>query len=101
MTRAWLLILIVGATSVTLKAAGPVLTGNRSAAWLQQLGRRMAPAVFAALMVTSTVSNGGEIVLDARLGGLAAALLAVWFRAHSGIVLLAAISTTVILNYLV
>jgi branched-subunit amino acid transport protein AzlD len=100
-TRAWLLVLIVGATSVTLKAAGPVLMGSRSPGWLLRLGRRMAPAVFAALVITSTVSSGREIVLDARLGGLAAALLAVWLRANSGVVLLAAIGTTLILSHLV
>jgi len=95
-----MMVLIVGATSITLKAAGPVLMGGRSAAWLQRLGRRMAPAMFAALMVTSSLSGAREIVLDARVGGLAAALLAVWLRANSGVVLLAAISTTLILNLL-
>ena len=101
MTRAWLMVLIVGATSITLKAAGPMLMGGRSPAGLQRLGRRLAPALFAALMVTGSLSGSHEIVLDARVGGLAAALLAVWLRATSGVVLLAAIATTLILNQLV
>lgn len=95
------MVLIVGATSVTLKAAGPMLMGGRSPAGLQQLGRRLAPALFAALMVTGSFAGPHEIVLDGRVGGLAAALLAVWLRATSGVVLLATIATTLILNQLV
>ena len=41
----------------------------------------LAPAMLAALVVTQTVGGDREIVLDARLVGVAAGGVAVWLRA--------------------
>jgi branched chain amino acid efflux pump len=70
----WLVVLIVGAATVCLKAAGPVLLGRRRlpdpiAGVVALLG----PVLLAALVVTQTVGGDNELVLDARLAGVVAA----------------------------
>ena len=73
---------LVGAATVALKAAGPVLFGER------QLPPRvrgvvglLAPALLAALVVTQGFASGRHVVLDARLAGVAAAVVSLWLRA--------------------
>ena len=41
----------------------------------------VAPAILAALVVTETFASGRSLVLDARLAGLAAGMIAVLLRA--------------------
>jgi branched-subunit amino acid transport protein len=79
MTGVWLVVLVVGALSVVFKAAGPLVLGRRD------LPPRMAsvvtligPVMLTALVVTQTIGGDEEIVLDARLPGVAAAAIAVW-----------------------
>jgi branched-subunit amino acid transport protein len=78
----WVTVIAVGAGTVLLKAAGPVLLGGRP------LPRRvadvvelLAPALLAALVVTQAVGGDRELVFDARLAGLAAAIVALRLRA--------------------
>ncbi len=82
MSDPWLAVLIVGASAMLLKAAGPVLVGGRELPEraLQLVGA-LAPALLAAFVVTGTFAANREIVLDARALGLAAAALCVWLRA--------------------
>jgi len=94
-STAWLVVGIVGVGTMAMKAAGPVLLGgkalpDRAMAVISLL----APAVLAALIVTQTVGGDHRYVLDARLAGLAAAVIALRFRAPLlVVVILAAVVT--------
>jgi branched chain amino acid efflux pump len=82
MSPAWEAVLTIGAGTVLLKAVGPVLvSGRRLPARATELLEMVAPAILAALVVTETFANGRALVLDARLAGAAAGLVAVLFRA--------------------
>jgi branched-subunit amino acid transport protein len=75
-------VLTVGAGTVLLKAVGPVLvSGRRLPPRATELLEMVAPAILAALVVTETFASGRALVLDARLAGAAAGLIAVLFRA--------------------
>jgi branched-subunit amino acid transport protein len=91
MSEVWLVVLVVGAATVVIKATGPVLLGGRAlpprfAAVVEML----APAVFAALVVTQAVGGDQEIVLDERLVGLGVAAVAVALRAPLLVVIVVA-----------
>jgi branched-subunit amino acid transport protein len=78
----WLVVAVVGAATIALKTAGPLLVGGRSlppkvASVFELLG----PAVLAALVVTQVVGGNHRLVFDARLIGLAAAAVAIRLRA--------------------
>jgi branched-subunit amino acid transport protein len=57
----------------------------------------LAPALLAALVVTQAVGGDGEIVLDARLAGLGAAVVALVLRAPLiVVVVVAAVATALV-----
>ena len=74
-------ILIGGAALVTaaIKAAGPVALGGRElpAAFTGVIAL-MAPALLAALVVTSALADGDEWAIGADTAGVAAGGLVVW-----------------------
>jgi branched-subunit amino acid transport protein len=81
-SEVWIAVGLVGAATVALKAVGPVLLGGRPLPdHLTGVVALLAPAVLAALVVTQVVGGDREIVLDARLVGLGAAILALLLRA--------------------
>jgi hypothetical protein len=97
-SEAWILVLAVGVATVAIKGAGPVLLGSR-----ELPGRIatplsvLAPALLAALVVVNTVGGDRSIVLDARLAGVGAALVALRFRAPLlAVVAVAALVTAVV-----
>lgn len=78
----WLVIGVVGAVTIAFKASGPVLLGRRTLPpRVSAVVEVLAPAMLAALVVTQTVGGDRELVLDARLVGVAAGGVAVWLRA--------------------
>jgi branched-subunit amino acid transport protein len=78
----WASVLAVGAATIALKATGPVLLGRRPLpSWLAGPVGLLAPAVLAALVVTQAVGGHRELVADARLVGLGAAVIAIALRA--------------------
>jgi hypothetical protein len=82
MTRVWIVLALVGAATVALKAAGPVLLGGRELpARVRVLVGLLAPALLTALVVTNTVACGRHLVVDARLAGVAAAAVSLRLRA--------------------
>ena len=95
MTTLWIVIVIVTLATVAIKAAGPLLVGDR------ELPPRavavialLAPALLAALVVTQTFGEDGHLVLDERAIGVAVAGLALALRAPVLVaVALAAVST--------
>ena len=99
MTNVWLTIALVAVASATIKAAGPLLLGDR------ELGPRatrvialLAPALLTALVLVGTVTTGQRLVIDARLAGIAAAWVALLLRAPMLIVLAAAVLTTALVR---
>ena len=82
MSDVWIVIVVVGAATVLLKAAGPVFVGRRPLPpRLQPVVELLAPVMLTALVVTQTFAGDGEITVDARVPGVAAAAVAIWFRA--------------------
>jgi branched-subunit amino acid transport protein len=71
MTGVWLIVLLVGAVSSGVKAAGPVLFGGRNLPpAAQRVVALMAPTLLAALISTQLLSQGHHLTLDTRLVGL-------------------------------
>jgi branched-subunit amino acid transport protein len=84
MTDVWIVIGVVGIATVLFKAAGPVFLGRRTLPrQAQSVIELLAPVMLTALVVTQTVGGDGELSLDARVPGVAAAAatIAVWRRA--------------------
>jgi branched-subunit amino acid transport protein len=95
MTEAWLVVVVVGVVTVSIKAVGPVLLGGRELpAAIGGVMRLLAPAVLAALVVVQVVGRDGDVVLDERLLGVAAATVALLLRAPMVVVVVAAAATT-------
>jgi branched-subunit amino acid transport protein len=102
MSKAWLVVVTVGGATMAIKALGPVLLGGRELPRpVMAAIRLLAPAVLAALVVVQAFGGDREIVVDERLIGLAAALIALLLRAPLVVVVLVAASTTAILRLLV
>lgn len=98
-TVAVLAALAVG--TYALKAAGPLTLGARSLpGWLDRLTDILPSALFAALVVVSTVTHEGELVADARIAGLAAAAIALERRAPLAVVILASVAATALVRAL-
>jgi branched-subunit amino acid transport protein len=93
-SAAWAAVLVVGLATVAIKAAGPVLAGERT---LPQGGSRvldlLAPALLAALVATQAFGDDESLVLDERGAGLLAAGVAILLRAPLLVVILVAAAT--------
>ena len=87
----WLLVAIVGLGTVALKGVGPlVLGGRRVPDRLTGVVSLLAPTLLAALIVTNTFATGTALVIDARLAGMAAAVVAIVLRAPILVVIVVA-----------
>jgi uncharacterized membrane protein len=99
MTEVWLTVAICGVATIVLKAVGPGVLGGRPlpprAAGVVEL---MAPALLAALIATNTFASGKELVIDERLAGVAAAGVAIAFRAPVLLVVVIAAAVTGLLR---
>lgn len=79
MSDVWIVVLVIAAFTILFKAAGPVFLGRRRLpARVQSVVALVAPVMLTALVVTQTVGGDEEIVVDARVPGVAAAAIAVW-----------------------
>jgi branched-subunit amino acid transport protein len=95
MSDAWLVVLVVGAATVLLRASGPVLLGGRPLPpRLTEVVELLAPALFAALIVTQTVGGDRVLELDERLVGVGAGAVAVVLRAPLLLVIVVAAAAT-------
>ena len=95
MTTVWIVVALVGAATVACKAAGPILLGGRQLpSPLNAVLLLLAPALLAALVITQAVGGEREIVLDARLLGLGAAVIALILRAPLIAVIVVAAAVT-------
>jgi branched-subunit amino acid transport protein len=81
MTDFWIVVVVVGLATVLFKAAGPVLLGQRVLPpRVQSVVELLAPVMLTALVVTQTFGGDGQLSVDARVPGVAAAAVAVWQR---------------------
>ena len=75
----WILIGACAAITAAIKAAGPVALGGRELpAWFSSIVAMMAPALFAALVVTQALADGRDWAVGADTVGVAAAGVAAW-----------------------
>jgi branched-subunit amino acid transport protein len=101
MSATWIVVLLVGAFTISFKAAGPLLlAGRKLPAPLTSAFELLAPSLLAALVVTQSVGAKDGIVLDARLVGLGAAVGAIWLRAPLIVVVLVAALATALARLL-
>ena len=101
MSDAWTAVLIVGAGTAVLKSVGPVGVAHRRVPKrVDQLLGLLAPAILAALVVTETFASGRSLVLDARLAGVAAGIVAVALRAPLWAVVVAGAAATAVTRLL-
>ena len=90
-----LVVLTIGVYA--LKAAAPLALGGRPLpGHLRRTADLLPAAMLAALVVTSSVADGRSLTIDARLVGLAAAAIALRFKApFVVVVVVAAIATAI------
>ena len=98
MSTTWAVVLLVGAFTIAFKSVGPVLLGGRELPpRLEEAFELLAPSLLAALVVTQALGEDGEIVIDERLVGVGAALVALRLRAPLILVMVvAAVSTALV-----
>jgi branched-subunit amino acid transport protein len=78
----WAAVIVIGAATIAIKAAGPVLASGRDLPdWLAGVVELLAPAVLAALVVTQTVGGDEELVIDERVAGVGVAAVAIALKA--------------------
>ena len=95
MSDAWLVVIVVGVATILLRASGPVLLGGRPLPpRLTEVVELLAPALFAALIVTQTVGGDRVLEFDERLVGVGAGAAAVVLRAPLLLVIVVAAAAT-------
>jgi branched-subunit amino acid transport protein len=82
MSQAWVVVLLIGAGTIALKGAGPLLLGGRELPpRVLSVLALLAPTLLAALIVTQAFAGHRALVLDARAAGLGVAGVALALRA--------------------
>ena len=91
----WFGLGLLAAGSYGLKAAGVFALRGSLERRLRPLTSLLPAALFAALVAVHTLGrDGGGLVLDARVPGVLAAAVAVWFRAPFVVVVMLAMAVT-------
>lgn len=95
----WTLVLALAAGAYACKVAGLVLIGDRTLPPAVQRCLALIPAaLIAALVVKDTVSVGQDLVIDARLAGVTAAVVATWRRAPLVLVIVVGAAVTALVR---
>lgn len=99
MSAAVAVVLLLAAGSYALKAAGPLLLGQRQLSPpIERVATLAPPALLAALVITSVATVDGRIVFDARMPALLVAALLLRLRAPFVVVVLAAAATAALVR---
>jgi branched-subunit amino acid transport protein len=99
MSAVWLSVIVVGVATVALKAAGPVLAGERQLPLgSSRVVNLLAPALLAALVATQAFSTDESLVLDERGAGLLAGGIAILLKAPLLVVVVVAAATAALLR---
>lgn len=93
----WAAILTLAAGTYALKASGPLLLGDRRLPpLLNRLAELLPAALLAALIADSVAAGDRRLVVDARLVGFVAAVVAVRLRASFLVVVVAGCAATAV-----
>ena len=94
MSPIWGVVVAIGLGTMAIKAAGPVLLGGRPLpVRVKSVVALLAPALLAALVATATLGEGQSLVVDARIIGVGAAVVALALRAPTlAVVVVAALA---------
>jgi branched-subunit amino acid transport protein len=101
MSTSTTLVLVLACAVITagIKAAGPVALGGRDLPlWFSGVVAMMAPALFAALVVTQALADGRHWAVGADTVGVGLAGLAAWRGASVILVVAIAAVTTAVLR---
>jgi branched-subunit amino acid transport protein len=91
----WTAILVLAAGTFALKATGPLVLRDRALpAALDRLVALLPAALLAALVAVNVAGADRRLVVDARLAGFVAAVVAVRLRASFIVVVVAACAAT-------
>lgn len=97
----WGVLLALAACAYGFKLLGLVIIGSRPLPAVVDRCLLLVPAaLLSALVVKDVFSSGQDLVLDARAGGLAVAVVATWRRAPFIVVVGLAAATTALLRQL-
>ena len=98
MSRAWTVAFLTGAISISLKALGAFLPVRSESSWFATSVRGITPfllpGMLSALIMVQTFSDAHHVVIDARVVGLMATVLAIRFRSPVSLTLIIAAVTT-------
>ena len=95
MSQTWLVVGLVGAGTIAIKAIGPVLLGGRPLPErLSSVIELLAPALLGALVAVQTLGNGQALAVDERVLGVAVAAIAISRKAPLLLVVILATVTT-------
>jgi branched-subunit amino acid transport protein len=99
-SEVWITIGVLIVTSALIRGSGPVFLGGREMPpAVQSVITLIAPALLAALIVVETIGapEGGSLEFDARIAGVGAAAVALYFRSSALVVVaIAALVTALI-----
>jgi branched-subunit amino acid transport protein len=99
MSESWFVVAIVGAATIAFKAAGPVAVGRRALPpRVKACVELLAPVMLTALVVTQTFGGDEKVSVDARVVGVAAALVALRLRAHIIVAMVVAAAVTALVR---
>jgi branched-subunit amino acid transport protein len=94
-TEATIVLIVMTLGTFALKSAGPLVLGDRALPLgVQHVIALLPAALLAALAIVSTVGDGSEIAVDARLVGLVVAGIALWRRVPFVVVIVVASAAT-------
>jgi branched chain amino acid efflux pump len=96
----WTAIAVLAAGAYLFKVLGLLVLGGRElTVRFQPLVALIPAALFAALVVQQTVVRDGDLVIDARLAGVAAGAVAAWRRVPFIAVVLTAMAVTALARW--
>lgn len=99
MSNATVVLIVMTVGTFAMKSAGPLLLGERSLpTGVQRFVDLLPAALLAALAAVSTLGDGQQLVIDARLGGLVVAGFALWRRAPFVVVIILASAATAMIR---
>jgi branched-subunit amino acid transport protein len=99
MTEVWITIAALAVATALIKASGPVVFGGREVPEpALRVISLLAAALLAALVVTQTFAEDQELVVDARVAGVATAAVAIALRRSLIVTMLSAAVVTALLR---
>lgn len=97
MSTTWVVVVATGIGTLALKAVGPVLLGGRPLPErVSRIATLLGPALLAALVAIGTFGDGRSLVIDARVLGVGAAVVAVRLHAPVLVVVVLAAAVTAV-----